>query len=348
MNELHNELAAESGTLSSEYQAAIALHRTILADGKIAADSMVALARDLKKMRDTKLYKQLGHETFEEYCEERACIRQRHAYNFIKIIEVYGEESLQENAALGITKLVELAKLDESDRQTIMENEDVASLSTRELQAKIDELQHKYDQLTFELSEKDKQAAFAAESAECRIKSLQARLDDTGNAMRATAKELKDAREQLKNPPPVEMSEAEKEKIRKEIEKEEKKRYTKEVDELKAALKSSEQKYDVLFKQNNELNAYSKKNSEKLDELSKALTAAERENENLQALAKKAQSAPPASEKKELLKYHFDEVQTAFNAAVAIIAAMGTSEKDAYKTAMLKLTDACRTAIEEA
>jgi len=129
------------------------LHVEIMTHGRLAAEHIVYLAQSLKKMRDKELYISFGIETFEEYCEQKAGIKQRHAYNYIRAIEELGPDYLKENARLGITKLVELSRLTDSDREELENTVDVDAVSTRELQEKVKELQKKCDQLTLENDE---------------------------------------------------------------------------------------------------------------------------------------------------------------------------------------------------
>ena len=94
-----NKITKPNGTDLTEKQVeAKKLHHKILADGRAAADLLVELAKDLREMRDTKLYIELGYDSFEAYCEEAAHIKQRQAYNFIKALDEFGQEGLQSNA----------------------------------------------------------------------------------------------------------------------------------------------------------------------------------------------------------------------------------------------------------
>ena len=88
-------------------------------------------------------------------------------------------------AYLGSTKLIALKSLGKEEREELIESGKAEELSVRELKEKIKELTDKNEQLRFEFtsvtdSDKDKDS---------KINSLQAQLDDTGNAMRRTAEE---------------------------------------------------------------------------------------------------------------------------------------------------------------
>lgn len=144
------EIAEKADTsISTERQdRATQLTQRIMANGKIAASSMIEMGRDLKVVRDERLFTEMGYENFEEYCEKKIGIGKRHGYNFIQIYEKFGEEKLGQLQQLGITKLLEIAKLDDEDADDLMRHNDVNALSVRELSAKVDEYRNKFEQLT--------------------------------------------------------------------------------------------------------------------------------------------------------------------------------------------------------
>lgn len=144
--------------ISTERQEkAIKLHKQVLANGKIAADCMVAMGRDLKVIRDEKLFSEFDCENFEEYCEKKVGIGKRHGYNFIQVYERFGEQRLAELQGLGITKLLEIAKLDDEDMADLMKNGNVSEMSVRQLQAEMEKYKNKCEQLTLDLEdERDK------------------------------------------------------------------------------------------------------------------------------------------------------------------------------------------------
>lgn len=132
------------------------LNSRIIANAKIAAESLIMVGRDLKAMRDEKLYTELGCDTFEEYCNKMTPIQQRHAYHYIKCYEKYGER-LNELSGIGITKLTLMSALDDEDSDALIESGAAESLSVRELEQRVKELQSKCEQLTLDLGEKSKE-----------------------------------------------------------------------------------------------------------------------------------------------------------------------------------------------
>ena len=172
------EIAEKADTsISTERQdRAAQLTQRIMANGKIAASSMIEMGRDLKTVRDERLFTEMGYENFEEYCEKKIGIGKRHGYNFIQIYEKFGEEKLGQLQQLGITKLLEIAKLDDEDADDLMQNNDVNALSVRELSAKVDEYRNKFEQLTLQLEEEKSKNA-ESDSLESQVEELRKQLE---------------------------------------------------------------------------------------------------------------------------------------------------------------------------
>lgn len=167
------------------YQQAQAVHQDLMIQEQVAAQSLTQIAIDLKEIRDRRLYAELGYSDFAEYCENATKTGKRQAYNLISLVEQYKIDDLSRLAYLGSTKLIALKSLGKDEREELIESGKAEEMSVRELKEKIKELTDKNEQLRLEFtsvtdSDKDKDS---------RINSLQARLDNTGNAMRQTAKE---------------------------------------------------------------------------------------------------------------------------------------------------------------
>lgn len=167
---------ADTAVSTERLDRAAKLTQRILANGSIAANSMIEMGRDLKTVRDERLFTELGFGSFEEYCEKKVGIGKRHGYNFIQVYEKFGEEKLQQLQGLGITKLLEIAKLDDEDAEDLMRNNDVAGLSTRELSAEVEKYKNKYEQLTLLLDEEKSKNAESA-SLESQVEELKKQLE---------------------------------------------------------------------------------------------------------------------------------------------------------------------------
>ena len=197
------EIAEKTDTsISTERQdRAAQLTQRIMANGKIAASSMIDMGRDLKAVRDERLFTEMGYENFEEYCEKKIGIGKRHGYNFIQIYEKFGEEKLGQLQQLGITKLLEIAKLDDEDADDLLHHNDINSLSVRELSANVEEYRNKYEQMTMLLEEeKSKNAESASlESQVEELKRITATLNDNYNkALKEKAEAIKEHQSEMK------------------------------------------------------------------------------------------------------------------------------------------------------
>lgn len=125
---------------SAEYTKAVALHRKICANAQAAQESLWEVCRGLKEIHDFKLFKELGYESFKEYCEKKLDITDRQARNYISLANSFSEEERKSISAFGTTKLLLLAKLNEPQREEIQQTVNVEEVSVRELKAEIDKL----------------------------------------------------------------------------------------------------------------------------------------------------------------------------------------------------------------
>lgn len=169
MNEMQQLSLIPDGT--PEQAQAMGLHYEIMAAAQAAANSLLALGRKLKQMRDTGGYKRLGFETFADYTEQAVGIRQRQAYNYISVVENVPARLVEENAAAGVTKLALLAKLGPADQQEVA-GQDLAHITVTELKQIIEEKTGLAEQLSL-LQEETKPDA-EAESSEVDMEALRA------------------------------------------------------------------------------------------------------------------------------------------------------------------------------
>lgn len=192
---------------------AIQITERIRANGRTAVNAVCAIGEDLRTMKIDGLYTELGYEGFEDYAEKEFDLKRRQAYQYISVYEKLGKEFVQSNAQLGITKLALLATANPEDRAEVMESEDIAKITTRELEELLDKYKQQGEQLSL-LQEESKaeteklQAKLAAEAA--RSAELEAKLSDIESAPvdvavkevqvpdKKTEKKLKDAEKELK------------------------------------------------------------------------------------------------------------------------------------------------------
>lgn len=163
---------------------AVQITERIKANGKIAVNAVCSIGKDLRTMKVDKLYTELGYNEFEEYAEKEFQLKRRQAYQYISVFEKLGEEFVQSNAQLGITKLALLAATNPEDRAEIMESEDVSNMTAKELEELLTKYKEQGEQLSFL---QDQNAGLVKENEE-----LQERLDDSPIIEKEVIKEVAD------------------------------------------------------------------------------------------------------------------------------------------------------------
>lgn len=121
------------------------LHKKILNSGRIAEQALVEFAKDLKQMKDTKLYKALGYKTFALYCEQAICLKSRQVYNYIYVLENNDKDFVHSSAHLGIKKLQLLTELHNTDKKKFVKEKHningkektVEEMTTREVEKEV-------------------------------------------------------------------------------------------------------------------------------------------------------------------------------------------------------------------
>lgn len=119
---------------------AMELHQRIMASGTLAAQNLWEMAKALKEMRDGKLYKSLGYQNFESYCENMVGMKRRNAYRYISIVENMKAENVSSMTHFGMTKLSLLAALSEEKQTEIAQTVDLESVTVRQLKEEISKL----------------------------------------------------------------------------------------------------------------------------------------------------------------------------------------------------------------
>ncbi len=172
-------------------QEAVFLNERIRANGQAAVNAVCAIGRDLRRMKIEGLYTHLGYDTFEEYAEQEHSLKRRQAYQYISVYENLGEDFVQSNAQLGITKLALLTQVNTEDRAEIMNDNDLSGMTVNEVRELLDKVKQQGEQLSLfedQLSDKREQER-ELESRSAELKSLKSQLDDMGDAIRETAAE---------------------------------------------------------------------------------------------------------------------------------------------------------------
>lgn len=178
---------------------AIQITERIRANGRTAVNAVCAIGEDLRTMKIDGLYTELGYESFEDYAEKEFDLKRRQAYQYISVYEKLGKEFVQSNAQLGITKLALLATANPEDRAEIMESEDVAKITTRELEELLDKCKQQGEQLSLLQVENNKLEA-KLDEIEAQPKEVTVATKEVIREVpdKKTEKKLKDAEKELK------------------------------------------------------------------------------------------------------------------------------------------------------
>jgi DNA repair exonuclease SbcCD ATPase subunit len=128
--------------MSENAKYAYTVHAQIVTGAQMVEDGLYTMAVGFKKMRDEKLYKELGYKSFEEYCETETKMKRQSVYRMISVVESIPDGKIChiDVTNLGIAKLSMLTTLTEDQREEIVQSADLESTTVKELKAKIDEL----------------------------------------------------------------------------------------------------------------------------------------------------------------------------------------------------------------
>lgn len=376
------EIAEKTDTsISTERQdRAAQLTQRIMANGKIAASSMIEMGRDLKTVRDERLFTEMGYENFEEYCEKKIGIGKRHGYNFIQIYEKFGEEKLGQLQQLGITKLLEIAKLDDEDADDLMQNNDVNALSVRELSAKVDEYRNKFEQLTLQLEEEKSKNA-ESDSLESQVEELRKQLEAARQANEnmksgahnaekhfeeqkaALLKEKEALSEQIRElesrpTEKTEISEEERNVLiqqgRDEMRKEKDEDWSNVVElARKTATRNTEKKFTEEISSlkilNDELRKVADGAKESTKKYKDEVEKLKAENAALQSNAQVVEVPAPAptSGARDKVKFYFKQIETAFTAATEAVSEADTEERAELTSALKKVLERMGAILEQ-
>jgi chromosome segregation ATPase len=143
-----------AGENSPELNEALEMHNQAIMYNSMIGTGLIGLGQTLKIILDDELYKRLGYSEFGEYTEKEHNIKERQAYNHIRLVKEYGVTFLQSsaNANIGITKLLEIAALDKPDREKLFSEypaEELAQKSTKDVKELVAKIQDLEKQLSF-------------------------------------------------------------------------------------------------------------------------------------------------------------------------------------------------------
>ena len=134
-------------TVSEQHKQAIELHRKIIVSANLAQQNIWDMCNGLKTMRDNKLYKELGYQNFEDYCETEVGFNRTQAHKYISIIE-NTSENVYSSKHLGVSKLYLLSTISEPEQAEIAEKLDLENTTVKQLKAEIDSLKAEKQEAT--------------------------------------------------------------------------------------------------------------------------------------------------------------------------------------------------------
>lgn len=181
--------ADTSAQVTDSYIKAVNLNRRIITAAQLAQQSLYDMCMGFKEMRDSKLYKELGYNTFEDYCENETGIKKVQVYSYIKVVEKLPESFVHSSEQIGVKKLYLLSSLSEEERTEITENTDLENTSVRELEQQIRQIRAEKDKAVADKSAAEAEASAATQQAKSLEKAKNA-LSQQIAALEAEIKEL--------------------------------------------------------------------------------------------------------------------------------------------------------------
>ena len=129
--------ADESLAVTEQYTAAYNLNVKIHTSKQAIQQNFYDMCSALKRMRDGKLYKELGYQNFEDYCQNEPKFTRQQAYKYIGVIENLPEDFVNSSLQIGVNKLFLLTALTDEQREEITQTVDLESTTVRELKEQI-------------------------------------------------------------------------------------------------------------------------------------------------------------------------------------------------------------------
>lgn len=232
--------AAATAEITEQHTKALELHEGIKADIRIVAQGLSEIGRKLKKMRDEKLYTELGHETFADYGKAMLGLEQRQLYSYIQIYETFGPRFIDEHSELGISKLLLLTNVPATEREEFITDNEVNSLTVRELKEMTEKYNKAVEQLSLLRTEKEEteETAQTVNELTHTLEQERARHRETIDRMQTQLKEIEN------RPIDIAVQEPDEETLAKIREEEAAKAKQAAADEIKAAKAKAKEKAD--------------------------------------------------------------------------------------------------------
>ena len=129
--------ADTSLAVTERYTQAYNLNVKIWASIQAVQQNLYDMCMAIKEMRDSKLYKELGYSSFENYTEKCLGMKHSQAYRYISIVEKIPADFFPSMGKIGMTKIQLLTALTDDQREEITQTVDLESTTVRELKEQI-------------------------------------------------------------------------------------------------------------------------------------------------------------------------------------------------------------------
>ena len=359
---------------------AIELTSNIVVKYEIARKCIFEIARDLTRVKEERLFIEMGVGSFDEYCQKVAGFGDRQGRNFINIYKRFSEEEINEYKHLGSTKMAYMAELDDTDLGELMATHDLESVTTRELRKLVDEYKNKYEQITLLLDEEKSKNAEST-SLESQVEELRKQLEAAHQANEDMESGALNAEKRFEEQKAALLKENEvlSEQIRElesrptekaEISEEERNvliqqgrdEMCKEKDEdwsnvvelaRKTATRNTEKKFteeiNSLKTLNDELRKVADGAKESTKKYKDEVEKLKAENAALQSTAQVGETPAPAptSGARDKVKFYFKQIETAFTAATEAVSEADTEERAELTSALKKVLERMGAILEQ-
>ena len=365
---------------SERKKMAIELTSNIVVKYEIARKCIFEIARDLTRVKEERLFIEMGVGSFDEYCQKVAGFGDRQGRNFINIYKRFSEEEINEYKHLGSTKMAYMAELDDTDLGELMATHDLESVTTRELRKLVDEYKNKYEQITLLLDEeksknaestslesqveelrKQLEAAHQAnEDMESGALSAEKRFEEQKAALLKENEVLSEQIRELESRPTekAEISEEERNVLiqqgRDEMCKEKDEDWSNVVElARKTATLNTEKKFteeiNSLKTLNDELRKVADGAKESTKKYKDEVEKLKAENAALQSTAQVGETPAPAptSGARDKVKFYFKQIETAFTAATEAVSEADTEERAELTSALKKVLERMGAILEQ-
>ena len=374
------EIAENMDTQASSERKKMAIELTsnIVVKYEIARKCIFEIARDLTRVKEERLFIEMGVGSFDEYCQKVAGFGDRQGRNFINIYKRFSEEEINEYKHLGSTKMAYMAELDDTDLGELMATHDLESVTTRELRKLVDEYKNKYEQITLLLDEEKSKNAEST-SLESQVEELRKQLEAAHQANEdmesgalnaekrfeeqkaALLKENEVLSEQIRElesrpTEKAEISEEERNALiqqgREEMCKEKDEDWSNVVElARKTATRNTEKKFTEEISSlkilNDELRKVADGAKESTKKYKDEVAKLKAENAALQSNAQNSPAPTPMSGARDKVKFYFKQIESAFTAVTQAVSEADAEERTELTTALKKALERMSATLEQ-